>query len=474
MFNAGSKKIRCISVVWDVMNSIGRCIIIVLIALAAASPANAQQRKVNLQKQVVLPGKNLRFDSLLGIVSRQTGARFSLNTRKFPPGRVIHASSGTMSVAKLLAEIRQYTGIYYTILGEHIIFIDNPPPGAKPASTRPATKITTKAKIPAVVTIPWRQQLHTLPPRYPSSDIPTNFDTAFHLFMADTAWTLSKKDSTFGRLSPPTDSSRQLTLTGGWSLRPGWHWKKGTDSAKYTFVIIPGKDSAADKTIPPATDIAKARKETAVHKTSVLQSWWQNTFASGYQRPASMKGNNSSERRPFAFLLNAGVSADEMNYVNPTLQLGFPFLYGIGSWSSNFSNSSLRWGAGISIRLSEDWRLHLQGTTGQLRQAWDTMTLTSTMKVQHGKLALLAEKRLSNHFSLQGGLSFNRMLTRYYDFNGQFQALDKSAMETMSTYFTLPKPPYTLSDNYGGNGNVKTWIGFQLGIFYNMNLSKRN
>ncbi|TWF42362.1 hypothetical protein FHW36_102117 [Chitinophaga polysaccharea] len=451
------------------MNNIGRCIIVVLIALAAASPVNAQ-RKVNLQEQVMLPGTALRFDSLLGIVSRQTGARFSLNTRKFPPGRIVRLGSGARSMAKLLAEIRQYTGIYYTILGEHIIFIDNPPPGAKPVLAHPATKITAKVKAPAPLITPWRQQLHTLPPRYPSLAIPTNFDTAINFFMTDTAWALSKKDSTLGRLHTPADSARQLTVTGGWSWHPGGHWKKETDSSQYIPVTVSGKDTATDKTKPPITDKART---TATGKTSALQSWLQEIFASHYQRPASMKGNGSSERRPFAFLLNAGVSADEMNYVNPTLQLGFPFLYGIGSWSSNFSNSSLRWGAGTSVRLPDDWRLHLQGTTGQLKQSWDTMTLVSTMKVQHLKLALIAEKKLGNHFSLQGGLSFNRMLTRYYDFNGQFQALDKSAMEAMSTYFSLPKPPYTLSDNYGSNGNVKTWIGFQLGIFYNMNLPKR-
>lgn len=455
------------------MNNIGRCIIMVLIALAAARLANAQQKKVNLQKQVVLPGTALRFDSLLGIVSRQTGARFSVNTRKFPPGRIIRVGSGAMSMAKLLVEIRQYTGIYYTILGDHIIFIDNPPPDVKPVLPRPTTKVLTKMKAPATIVTPWRQQLHTLPPRYPSPVILTNLDTAIYPFIADTARALSKRDSTWGRIYPLTDSSRQLTLTGGWSLRPGWQWKKGADSSQYTSVIITRKDTAADKTTT-ATDIAKLRKATAAGKTSALQSWWQNTFASHYQRPASMKGNGSNERRPFVFLLNAGVSADEMNYVNPTLQLGFPFLYGIGSWSSNFSNSSLRWGAGTSIRLSDDWRLHLQGTTGQLKQSWDTMTLVATMKVQHLKLALIAERKLGHHFSLQGGLSFNRMLTRYYDFNGQFQALDKPGMEAMKNYFILPQPPYTLSDNYGSNGNVKTWIGFQLGIFYNMNLPKHN
>ena len=469
MFNAGSKKIRCISMVGDVMNNIGRCIIVMLIALATASPANAQ-RSVSLQKQVMLPGTALRFDSLLGIVGRQTGARFSLNTRKFPPGRIIHISGGARSMAKLLVEIRQYTGIYYTILGEHIIFIDNPPPGAKPAPAHPVTKITAKVNAPATVITPWRQQLHTLPPRYPSPAIPTNFDTAIHLFTADTVGALAKRDSTFGRLYPSADSSRQLS---GWSWRPGWHWKKGTDSALYKPIVLPGKDTAADKTTTSATDIAKPRK-AAITKTSALQSWLQEIFASRYQRPASMKGNGSSEQRPFAFLLNAGVSADEMNYVNPTLQLGFPFLYGIGSWSSNFSNSSLRWGAGTSIRLSDDWRLHLQGTTGLLKQSWDTMTLTRSMKVQHGKLALVAEKRLGDHFSLQGGLSFNRTLMRYYDFNGVFQPLDKAGMESIKNNFTLPKPPYTLSDNYGSNGNVKTWIGFQLGIFCNLNLPKRN
>jgi len=88
--------------------------------------ANGQQAIPSLHKNVDLPAENLRFDSLLHLITRPTGIKFSLNTQKFRPSRIIHVRRGIQPVDEILSEIKNSTGIYYRILGDHIIFIDKP------------------------------------------------------------------------------------------------------------------------------------------------------------------------------------------------------------------------------------------------------------------------------------------------------------------------------------------------------------
>lgn len=133
MFSIGSRKIPCISVAMDAIKYIAT----LFIPIVTATLCSAQQSRINGQQKIVLPATQIRFDSLLSIVSRQAGVKFSLNTSKFPPSRVIHLPKGPMLVAQLLSAIRDDTGIYYTVLGGHIIFVDNPPRKSHP---QPAKK----------------------------------------------------------------------------------------------------------------------------------------------------------------------------------------------------------------------------------------------------------------------------------------------------------------------------------------------
>lgn len=561
MFNIGSKKIPCISVAMGAIKYVAT----LFFAIITASLCSAQQSRINVQQKIVLPATIIRFDSLLSIVSRQTGTKFSLNTSKFPPSRLIHLPKGPMPVAQLLAAIREDTGIYYTVLGDHIIFIDNPPrkPRPQPAKKSTAAKGTkektsgeklllkklsaNKVTVPAAVQV--LRDLQPIPTIYFVRDTLLISATVIHADSGNIAATpaiqrdsikkddsvktafipginrdsLKKTDSVkiaFGRGTtkatnlPPFTSAdgayhQRLRFVGcqpdPW-LSWGWGSKK-EDTLIHKTAVIGGTDSTDNaqqpavitkantpivatnkKTQQPENTTASASpdekiKQAAITtgKTSLVKSILQNTFSNRYQKPGGQGVRRSDTQGPFSFLLNTGVTADEVYYANPTIQIGLPFLYGIASVSTNFNLVEFRAGVGISARLSEDWRLHLQGTTGRQLQHIDVhkdgdtssgSIRTGQVKSRILKFSVVAERQLGEHFRLQAGIVLNSQRLQY-SMDDNAGLLSVTEMDKVYQQFNVIHAPYTISNTYSPGLNTKTWIGFQVGIFYNINFNKR-
>lgn len=573
MSSIGLKKIPCISVVLDVIKYIAA----LLIPIVAASVCSAQQNRINLRQKIILPAKQIRLDSLLSIVSHQTGARFSLNTSKFPPSRIIHVPKGPMPVAQLLTVIKEDTGIFYTVLGGHIIFIDNPPRKPNPlpakkylAKKEPVRKNTSEKSLAkqAITTRPALWDLQSIPTIYFVADTLVTSGTVIPpdsgrlvsgaVIPPDTirktdsvfVWgglrdTIRKTDSlkaglagnlkrdsikkedtlriafasgnrynaiktTGARLisySTPADAAHNRLLRfSSWQLDSSmlWGWGSGTgDTLRNKIIAITGKDSANNTQLQPANDATNQmlkvatdnkvknteivtasasplditiQQSTTTIRTSLVKSILQNTFSNRYQKPGGQGVRRSGEQGPFSFLLNLGVTGDESYYVNPTIQIGLPFLYGIASASTNFNLAGFRVGAGIAARISEDWRIHLQMTTGKQLQNFsygssvDTIGehISGSVNMRLMKFSLVAERKLGEHFRLQAGLVFNSQRLQY--------RADSNTVYTPQMVYqriNIIHAPYTISDTYNGYRNTKTWIGFQLGIFYNINFKRR-
>lgn len=116
------------------------------------------QGAINLQKRISIPAYAIQLDSLLHVITRQSGAKFSINTRKFPASKSIVIKDHRPTIGSLLQLIKQTTGAYYATLGDHIILLDNPPPSKKNTTSTvnkrniPAPKnIVVKSKPPAPV-----------------------------------------------------------------------------------------------------------------------------------------------------------------------------------------------------------------------------------------------------------------------------------------------------------------------------------
>lgn len=587
MSNIVSGKIPYISVVADAIKYVAAFFISVI----TISLCSAQQNRINLKQKIAVPATAIRFDSLLSIVGRQTGARFSLNTSKFPPSRLIHLSRKVMPVGELLTTIQNDAGIYYTVLGGHIIFIDNPPhtphpvpvkktaPAKSPPEKRPAEKLTdhklSSAKSPPTRVLQDLEPLSVIRivdvPVAPSKD--TMYLVRQHpdslrktdsvlvkqsnaLLQTDSVFVkqyhaANKTDSVFAiqyharniidsvRLVQYHQVMQNGSLLGAGTSRyipriafPCWEFQPsiqlswgrgGTDSSHHNPFTIALRDSSnkqqPDKinqttAKPGATNINVKQNETTTAQTSPntntqpqknntaqqtaantnttqpavaskptkhssgsdhpswVKSTWKSIFNNPYQRPARQGTGGKPAQGPFSFLLNTGVSADEAYYLNPTIQMGFPFVYGIVQGSTNFRLAHLRLGAGVSARVSEDWRLHLQATTGKQSQQFNIdsngMIIPGTVESRLTKVSLLGEKQLGDHFRLQFGLVWNSQRLQY-------SVPGKTVQQAQMAYkeLNIVHAPYTLTNSFSGERNNKAWIGIQVGIFYNINFNKR-
>ncbi|HEY9256397.1 hypothetical protein, partial [Chitinophaga sp.] len=319
--------------------------------------------------------------------------------------------------------------------------------------------------------------------------------------------TVKETEAPFIAASASADAVHyRLPRFSSWQLDPALHWGWGSgkdDTLIHKVVAVGATDSISKTTItkdntPTAATKNKTQQSettaattspndkikqtvTAIEKTSLIKSIMQNTFSNRYQKPGGQGVRMNNGQGPFSFLLNLGVTADEVYYANPTIQIGLPFLYGIASLSTNFNLVGARFGAGISAKLSDDWRLHLQGTTGRQLHYVDvgenndsagTHVRTGQVKSRILKFSLVAEKQLGERLRLQAGIVLNSQLLQY-TMDDSTHTLSIAEMDQAYKQFNIIHAPYTISNTYGVNQNTKIWIGFQVGVFYNINFNKR-
>jgi len=398
--------------------------------ITTAIKSNAQQGSINLHKPVVVQATYIQLDSLLRLITKQTGAKFSLNSRKFPATRSIHINQHKQTIEDLLQTIKQNTGVYYALLGDHIILLDNPPPVKK------SDPVATNSKP------------HTVPAR------------------------LSAKTSTSQSRLP---SNKPTTAKPAATIRKSQS-PVTTDTANKKITAEP-ETPAGKKNITTSDSLTnKAGTTTLAHKDSTIKkpAAKSRTTAGNSNNPATK--NKSEKERPSIIsdlFIKPGFSADDVFYVSPTLHIGHPYLYGIASWSTNFKINGFRYGAGSSIPLSEDWRLHLQFTTGSYSSSvGDTANFHREFKTKLHKAGTLLETKLNDRFSIQFGPVLNIMQLTFYR-NGE-KASPGLTEENANNKYTLIRPLYTISDNYTANNakSTKLWVGLQVSIFYNLYLFK--
>ncbi|WP_211327200.1 hypothetical protein [Chitinophaga flava] len=544
------KRTRCLSAAPVVINGRQWFTAIVLLLLGITSEGSAQQAAVNLRQNITVGTSEIRLDVLLQLVTKQTGARFSLNTRKFSPSMLIHVQKKVQPLSVLLEDIRQHTGISYRLLGGHIIFVDAPP--VKEPSPPKKKEVTTKipASSPAIKAIPSLKSLSApsialTPLTYnigPASGIDSVFvardtikppkDTgllnlSLKKHIADSV--KHRKDTGLLNLSlkRPTTDGQGWGLGLGWGLGtiewPGFRrdtslryrssWKPVTDKKEWSLGIIrlPGLHRELDSLQQQQQlqlqqqqqlqqlqnqqqlsaqqlqqEQQKQQSSTKNNHTTSTATRNKQTTKSGKSRDSFLSNLFRGNTRSFSHttdgepvregmipFINAGFTVDEAFYANPGLQAGMPFLYVTASWSSNFTNSGFRYGLGTSIRLAEDWRLHLQGTAmSKMTFPYDSSGWPRSIQMQLLKLSLNVERRLGDHFRLQAGVSFNRLQTEYFSQNRALPLNNKEEIALRNVkYF---KPPYTISNSYseGESKNNRAWIGFQIGLYYHLGLRR--
>ena len=192
-----------------------RSSILSILLLAIMVNVNGQGA-INLQKRISIPAHAIQLDSLLHVITRQSGAKFSINTRTFPASKSITIKDHTPTIGSLLQFIKHTTGVYYATLGDHIILLDNPPAGKKNTTgsinkrPTPASKnMVVKSKPPAPVKKATR--IDTLPAPAPTLPIvsPTPDTTVKQPLLIDQPPARKKPTTTNNKPAPPANDEKE-------------------------------------------------------------------------------------------------------------------------------------------------------------------------------------------------------------------------------------------------------------------------
>jgi len=124
-----------------------------IIILLTTIAGRGQISDKTFQKQINVPVKEVRVDSLLRIFSRQTGVEFSFNSNKISPSKKITVTRHTQTLEQWLSTLNNSLGVQHKMVGNHIILIDNEKHagGKKITSTAAAASIG-KNSLPPPVT----------------------------------------------------------------------------------------------------------------------------------------------------------------------------------------------------------------------------------------------------------------------------------------------------------------------------------
>lgn len=376
----------------------------------------AAQQKLNLQQEVKLNKNEWPLDELLLEVTSQTGVPFSINTRKFPRSRKLHIKQRNQTVNRLLAEIRHTTGIAYTQVGSHIIMLDQLPAKA-PAGNEAPKKSSNGTRRNTIA------KNNTPKPVTPHS-------------------------------GTTTDSPQQAA-----ELRP---------SLPAPIVYVAGSPAQA---VPGISVLRKAQLKKLL---SGMKPPGDLSVAGDHATtPGSSYSRSKREYQVYKGLfMQGGSTTDDVLYMHNSLMAGHTYVYGIIGYTSNFKRGGLRYGIGGSFPLNGRWNLHLQLSTGKLDFKYDSVMITKVIKTSWHQLALKAEWKFAKQLRLQFGPVYNvlKSKTNFNNSTDPFQLMPFELSMLGNHMHTL----YTIKDEIGHRAGtlLKTWIGLQAGIYFNLEFSK--
>jgi hypothetical protein len=123
---------------------------LLLLVILQAGGLQAQAQPAAFRRNVALSSSELRIDTLLKQLSRQTNIEFSFNSNKISPSRKVSLSSKKQTVEQVMQKLKQSTGVQYKLVGNHVILIDAP---RKPSPVKAQAPVTAKAKAPLQGTV---------------------------------------------------------------------------------------------------------------------------------------------------------------------------------------------------------------------------------------------------------------------------------------------------------------------------------
>lgn len=442
------------------------------------SGAKAQTTPPSLNKTVRVPLKEVNITTLGDMITAQTGFILSFNAQKILARQQLQLRQPSYSIHQLLTMIREATGADYTIYQDHIIFRrinDNRGASRQTAGSHTSQQLVQKhlaitnrqpvgikgkqIRVPMTSqTRANKRQEPPLPPGKASGEknniqqniaaAATNKGTSIKAGIAPgAATTTTPTDEAALRIA---DTTRVVTRK---EMKPIADSSKTADGLLSYVIPLNAPIPVIRLALPglaQVTPSAKREKERYV-----------------YEKPGLFK--------PF---VQAGFAADEGLYANLQAKAGITLVYGIFSWGTNFSVSGFRYGAGISYPLNNGWLIELEATTGKLFketpvQIDDDTTTTKPILYANSRLqriSLFTQKSIAPHLSVYAGPVFNHLKSTYQLTTWPLNpATLQVILLTPEKEYVTVRAPYTLYRSSPEKmDDIRTWIGFQIGISYRL------
>lgn len=369
-----------------------------------------------LDKKVSLAQCNIRLDSMLQSITRQTGIKFSYNSRRLNTTFRVQLPTTNNTVKQIFEELNKATGVRYTLIESHIILTIE-----KSTLQKPARAESEPAKI--------TQSNRRIAPKEK------------HI-----------RDTT----SVKNSGERNISGSEAGYEEP---FVNPIDTITHKLVVA-DPDKKADS-IPTA----KATILPAVAKKKVLPAKPVPAYFIDF-------GISAEETLFMGATIQAGLPKIYGSVSLKSNGKSVLLLYGLGT--SRKLNKKTRLLLTTQIGPYKKDFTSASGTHGDSTVLVDS-TAHHTVRVR-GTLARFTagvewNPKPNGNWKFHAGLNFNALQSRY-QVNGKNSGLGSIDVKDAEQKFSVMHPFYTLSNTFQDNLSVtlKTWIGLEIGIRYTINL----
>ncbi|HMV10277.1 MAG TPA: hypothetical protein PKL56_00525 [Cyclobacteriaceae bacterium] len=387
----------------------------VLIALLVVCISAYGQHSDVLSRNITLSTQKVRLDTLLQTITRQTGIRFSYNSKRLNTAYKLTLIKRQLTVREALEQLKNKTNVLYALIETHIILNIDKSTIQKSPPAKPLARLTQPTSLKPISPEKVEEQKEVKLPA-PSD---TTYLTSSKLLLPEIATIL--KDSA----SSQTDNAVPFS----------------TDSSSLQV--------ATTKT---------GQRDSAKHRVTPVTKSWSPQKKSGY-------------------FIDLGVNMEETLFLGATLRTGTNSFFGTISLKSNGQSALVLYGLSGALRSGTRSRVLINTYFGKYSKSiFATTVSVDTVKTNH-KIVVSGiwfgintgiewNLNSSGTWKLFAGLSFNALESKY-KVDGQSKGLTGMPGSNPERKYAAFYPFYTLSNTYTDTSfeSLKTWIGLHVGLY---------
>lgn len=368
-----------------------------------------------LSRNITLSTQKVRLDTLLQTITRQTGIRFSYNSKRLNTAYKLTLIKRQLTVREALEQLKNKTNVLYALIETHIILNIDKSTIQKSPPAKPLARLTQPTSLKPISPEKVEEQKEVKLPA-PSD---TTYLTSSKLLLPEIATILK------GSASSQTDNAVPFS----------------TDSSSLQV--------ATTKT---------GQRDSAKHRVTPVTKSWSPQKKSGY-------------------FIDLGVNMEETLFLGATLRTGTNSFFGTISLKSNGQSALVLYGLSGALRSGTRSRVLINTYFGKYSKSiFATTVSVDTVKTNH-KIVVSGiwfgintgiewNLNSSGTWKLFAGLSFNALESKY-KVDGQSKGLTGMPGSNPERKYAAFYPFYTLSNTYTDTSfeSLKTWIGLHVGLY---------